>query len=274
MPYMIGSVPYQGETPYANALAFDADVQAWFTAVEATGANFGSTGAAITTNKTAWSNFVIGCKADGIWAAIQQLIFLRGVSTLAGTLVPFKGPAPTNILFVQGSLNPATGMIGNGVNRYLNLNRSCNADLQNSMHSLAWVSELPTVFASGHIGAGGAGVTQRHFGQQGASQFFSRSTSTVADLPGGVSVGLTGQNRNNAANYEFARGGSNVDVIVTASAPLGTALNYAAFARLNSGPSVDLYSNARLAAISTGPSINLAAYRTRLTTLFNTLVWP
>ena len=78
--------------------------------------------------------FVLGCKADGTWNAIKASCILAGARTLAGALVPLVGAAPTNFNFVSGDYNRKTGLVGNGSTKYLNSNRSGNADPQNSHH--------------------------------------------------------------------------------------------------------------------------------------------
>jgi len=49
--------------------------------------------------KTAITNFVAGCRADGIWNAIKASCILAGARTLSGALVPLVGTAPTNFNF-------------------------------------------------------------------------------------------------------------------------------------------------------------------------------
>ena len=97
--------------------AFDADAQDYITRVET------ADGAALEEGvKTAINNFVVGCKADGIWTAIKASCILAGARTLAGALVPLVGPAPTNFNFVSDDYNRKTGLVGNGSTKYLNTN--------------------------------------------------------------------------------------------------------------------------------------------------------
>jgi len=76
--------------------------------------------------RNAITNFVIGCKADGIWTAVKASCILAGARTLAGALVPLVGAAPTNGggLFVSGDYNRKTGLVGNGTTKYLDSNLS------------------------------------------------------------------------------------------------------------------------------------------------------
>jgi hypothetical protein len=75
---------------------FDTDAQAYITAVET------ADGAALEAGvKTAINNFVVGCKADGIWSAIKASCILAGARTLTGALIPLAGTAPTNFDFAE-----------------------------------------------------------------------------------------------------------------------------------------------------------------------------
>jgi hypothetical protein len=258
-------------------LNYDADVLAWFTAVEATGANFGPTGAAITTNKTAWSDFAIGSKLDGYWAKLEQLLFFSGISTVTGALVPFKGPAPTNFNFVQGDLNPLTGMLGNGVDKYLNLNRLSNIDPRDSNHMFVWAHTIGT---SGSIkGArGGVASTDRWFSEATGNMNIA-STNTLLDtvtIAGSIQPGLIGFSRTTGAEYLAVGGASNQQIVTRESLALTGGLQYFVFGRnLNGalfGPN-----NSRLKMDCSGTGMtasDVINFRARLTTLFNTLVWP
>jgi hypothetical protein len=67
----------------------DPDAAAYITAVET------ADGQALEERtKIAIDNFVLGCKADGIWTAIKASCILSGARTLAGALVPLVGTAP------------------------------------------------------------------------------------------------------------------------------------------------------------------------------------
>jgi hypothetical protein len=117
---------------YVRASATDPDAQAYLQAVEAVD------GQALEFEVArAIDNFVLGCKADGIWNAIKASCILAGARTrLNGALVPLVGTAPTSFNFVDGDYNRKTGLVGNGSTKYLTANRNNNADPQNSKHLL------------------------------------------------------------------------------------------------------------------------------------------
>jgi hypothetical protein len=51
--------------------------------------------------RTAYDQFIRGCKSDGIWDAIKASCILAGARSLSGALVPLVGAAPTNNNFVK-----------------------------------------------------------------------------------------------------------------------------------------------------------------------------
>jgi hypothetical protein len=246
--------------------ARDADANAYMSAVEA------ADGQALElATRLAITDFVIGCKADGIWTAIKASCILAGARTLTGALVPLVGTAPTNAggLFVSGDYDRKTGLVGNGSTKYLDGNRADNVSPQNSNHVSVYSTTAPTV--SGNL-IGGGGVVSAAF-----TQIFSSSTFAIGprNHDSGSSsfgasglLGFGGSSRSASANYAIRFSGSNTTVTETSLAP--TANNLFVFARNNNG-SVGNYTNARLAFYSIGESLDLALLDTRVTTLVNAL---
>jgi len=70
-------------TPTYDGLVSDADATAYLAAVQAADGQLLEPAVRIAIN-----NFVVGCKADGIWTAIKASCILAGARTLAGALVP------------------------------------------------------------------------------------------------------------------------------------------------------------------------------------------
>ena len=114
----------------------DADAQAYVNAVEV------ADGQRIEDPvRFAINNFVIGCKADGIWSAIKASCILAGARTLAGALVPLVGTAPTRFGTGAGWLyNRKTGLKGNGTDNYINSDRSNGVDPQDNIHLSAYLA--------------------------------------------------------------------------------------------------------------------------------------
>jgi hypothetical protein len=248
---------------------FDTDAQAYITAVET------ADGAALEGGvKTAINNFVVGCKADGIWSAIKASCILAGARTLNGALVPLAGTAPTNFNFVSGDYNRKTGLIGNGVDKYLDAERSSNADPQNSRHLSVYATEIET----GRINPAFIGGSQETFNGRSFmcanNTTFPRSfqsslanrTATTTSLALNFSAGFVGISRSQSALY-LARLNSTNSTISIASENLSTSATLV-FARVSGTP--DNHSAHRLAFYSIGESLNLALLDARVTTLINT----
>jgi hypothetical protein len=246
---------------YVRASATDADAQAYLQAVEAVD------GQALEFEVArAIDNFVLGCKADGIWSAIKASCILAGARTRLGALTPLVGTAPTSFNFVDGDYNRKTGLVGNGSTKYLNSNRADNVSPQNSNHLSVYSTVAPTV--SGNI-IGGGNIAS------GFSQIFSSSTFAIGPRnrdfgstfygSSGL-LGFGGNSRNASADYTIRFNSSNTTVTETSLTP--TSNNLFVFARNNNG-AVGNYSNARLAFYSIGESLDLALLDARVTDLIN-----
>jgi hypothetical protein len=242
----------------------DPDAAAYITAVETA-----DTEPLEERTKIAIDNFVLGCKADGIWSAIKASCILAGARTLTGALVPLVGTAPTNVggLFVSGDYNRKTGLVGNGSTKYLNSNRADNVSPQNSNHASVYSTTAPTV--SGNLIGGGGDISL----VQAFTQIFSSSTFAIgprnhdlgsASFGSSGLVGFGGHSRNSSASYQLRFNGSNTPVTESSLAP--TANNLFVFARNNNG-TVGNYTNARLAFYSIGESLDLALLDARVTDL-------
>ena len=244
---------------YSSAPSFDADAQAYITAVET--ADLAALEPAV---KTAINDFVVGCKADGIWNAIKASCIMAGARTMFGALVPLKGTAPINYNFVPADYNRRTGLVGNGSNKNLNSNRNNNADPQNNNHIAAY----STAFNGNNYVFMGAADP---FNQTGANALginvtnscFSRNrTGTGTIVSGTFSTGLVGNSRAAAASYTIRRSASNSTAPVTSQTPT----NRDVFVY---GRAASSYAPCRLAFYSIGESLDLALLDARVTTLIN-----
>jgi hypothetical protein len=190
----------------APAPSFDADALAYITAVEAADGQALESGV-----KTAINDFVVGCKSDGIWAAINQSYILAGARTLNGALVPLKGPAPTNFNFVSADYNRETGLKGNGTTKYLSTNRLMNAEAQDNRHiALMFTSPISTGWMFGdasRIWASSAFVrfgetTNRPISPALVAGFvgFRKSTGSEVDVTDATGTRTFQAGTNNTAN--------------------------------------------------------------------------
>jgi hypothetical protein len=237
----------------AYGAILDADAQAYITAVETADAQ-----ALEPAVREAINDFVVGCKADGIWTAIKACCILAGARTLEGALVPLKGTAPTNFNFVLGDYNRNVGLVGDGSTKYLDANRNSNIDGQNDHHMSIYVSTLPSI-GNSYIGSGISPGSNIGVG-------FSRSRSDTAI--GGLSshVGFIGVSRSTSSSYIDRRSGTNANPVITSSPPTPGLNTVFARGSLLVGTS---HSNTRIAFYSLGESLDLALLDARVTTLIN-----
>jgi len=215
--------------------------------------------------RNAITNFVLGCKADGIWTAIKASCILAGARTLAGALVPLVGTAPTNVggLFVSGDYNRKTGLMGDGSTKYLNSNRNTTADPQDSQHLSTYMSTAPTTGAS--LIGGGISAS----GVSGVLLAASRSRNTAAvNYPATATAGFIGISRGTSGSYVQRVNSGNTTVTQTSQTP--PSVNITLYARIDTTDSqVKFNTDPRLAFYSIGESLNLALLDARVTDLIN-----
>jgi hypothetical protein len=238
----------------------DADAAAYITAVETADNQALENGV-----KVAIDNFVLGCKADGTWPAIKASCILAGARTLAGALVPLVGTAPTNFNFVAGDYNRKTGLVGDGSTKYLNSNRTANADPQNNFH-LSVYKTSAVVDASAFIGSvtSPLDLTDNF---NGTLRCFSRNDSAI---PGSINMtGVTGfMGSSRAFSSQATMRGNSTSLLGNSSSSAPSSAFLHVFARSNKNVP-QAYSSVRLAFYSIGESLDLALLDTRVTTLVN-----
>lgn len=218
--------------------------------------------------KAAYSNFITGCKADGIWNAIKASCILAGARTLDGALVPLKGTAPTNFNFVSGDYNRETGLQGNGSTKYLNANRLGNADPTNDEHQSVYVytpasnPNYPQYIAS----FDGTNIRNIAWDSSIGAYVFSNSTTLGANTGVGSPAGLIGHSRDNASTFDFF-----VNNTLTADINQGSSAGPNANTYIFSLTSGTNFSNGRIAFYSIGESLDLALLDARVSTLISDL---
>ena len=251
--------------------ARDADANAYMSAVEA------ADGQPLElATRLAITDFVVGCKADGIWTAIKASCILAGARTLTGALVPLVGTAPTNNNFVSGDYARKTGLVGDGSTKYLNSNRINSNQPQNNSHISAWVS---TVATSGnnqfptYMGSfGDTSITSLpgslHFGRnQNNGTLFGRATSDTyeANFGSGTATGFKGITRSSSASFTYRNNSSSTSVNRTSQTPGNAPVLVFAVG----GSGVTEYINGRLSFYYICESLILALLDTRVTSLIN-----
>ena len=247
----------------SSVFTYDEDASDYILAVEAAD---GPTLEPLT--RKAINEFVLGCKADGIWTALQACCILAGARTLAGALVPLRGPAPTNVgPFVSGDYDRVTGLVGNGSTKYLNSNRAGNADAQDNFHISVHVTNIGSSINGALLGGLNSVATDPGsvslLGNTTTNLVFARAKSalgiqtTISYVPG-----LVGMSRSVSTSY-LVRGGS-INETISTTTDGNIAANLAVFRRQAESP---LYSNARLSYYSIGSALDLAKLDARVTQL-------
>jgi hypothetical protein len=238
----------------------DPDAAAYITAVETA-----DTEPLEERTKIAIDNFVLGCKADGIWTAIKASCILAGARTLTGALVPLVGTAPTNVggLFVAGDYNRKTGLVGDGSTKYLDSNRDNNADPQNSNHNAVYINTIASIVGSAYMGAtGGSSNTGTNLLLSSITRSRSGTSSAVSGTAG---AGLYGISRALSSGYTIRNSGVNYSASVTSETPE----NATVFVYQRGISGFEARSDARLAFYSIGESLDLALLDARVTALIN-----
>jgi hypothetical protein len=240
------------------ARTFDPEITAYIAAVET------ADGQALEPAvKTAYINFILGCKADGIWNAIKASCILAGARTRLGALTPLAGAAPTSFNFVDGDYNRKTGLVGDGSTKYLDSNRNNNADPQNSSHNAVYISTAHTGGIGQYLGSGAVLAGRNNLGQNpSVPELFARSRSDAVVLLAGTNVGFSGHARSSNASFILRGNGTNVTAVATSATPEDAAVDV--FRRAPGS-----YANARLAFYSIGESLDLALLDARVTDLIN-----
>jgi hypothetical protein len=193
---------------------------------------------------------------------------MAGARTLAGALVPMVGAAPTNVgPFVSGDYSRSTGLVGNGSTKYLNSNRNNNADPQNSQHLAVYVTVLPTGIGARFAGDGAGSTGRTTIGHQDMPaplNFRLRTDTLYTSSLGNISANrLIGVSRSNSSN--FTERSNNQSATVTAASETPTTGAIEVFRGTTN------YTNARLSMYSIGPSVDLTAMDTAITTCMNAL---
>lgn len=243
----------------------DPDAAAYITSVESADTAAGSPGGLEEKTKIAIDNFVLGCKADGIWNAIKASCILAGARTLNGALVPLVGASPTNFNFVSADYNRKTGLVGDGSTKYLNSNRNNNADPQNSKHLAVGIGSAGSTLNTTYIGQD-LTTGSSHLSVD-ISNLFAYSgrvngPAGVANI-GTAGTGFAGLNRSASTGFVIRsnRATSSLFSSTSATPASGSIL---VFDGINK-------SNARLYYYSIGEDLDLALLDARVTDLINAI---
>jgi hypothetical protein len=250
--------PFQFAAP---AGGYDADAQAYITAVEA--ADGQSLETAV---KDAINAFFVGCKTDGNFSALKATCILAGARTRTGALVPLLSsmPAPTSFNFLDADYDRKTGLKGDGSTKYLDSNRANNADPQDSQH-LAVYETTSGSNDGARIGAlGDIGIASQFNFIDRFSVWRFASRGATANGGGSIAAPFVGLSRSTSTTFSIHIDGTTTSISGSSSATTITG-NYFIFNR-NGG---NFYSDARLSFYSIGESLDLDLLDARVSTLMS-----
>ena len=237
----------------------DADANAYMAAVEAADGEPLELGV-----RLAITDFVVGCKSDGMWNAIKACCILAGARTLSGALVPLVGTAPTNFNFVSADYDRETGLVGDGSTKRLDSNRASNADPQDNFHQATYISSVNSgdFYYMGQDLSGSNGATAIfRFG----NSFGFRNRNGGYDAVGSNATGFVGQARASSSTYLARVNSASSTLTRTSQTP--SSANVFILASDGTGA----YSNARLSFYSIGESLDLALLDTRVSNLITAI---
>jgi hypothetical protein len=132
---------------FAATSVYDADAEDYINRVIVADVAAGDSSGLETATKDAYNAFFVACKADGTWGLLDAACILMGARTLAGALVPLKGPAPTSdgpVPFVSGDYDRKTGIRG-GASKILSHNYAMPTGRENNAHASVYLSAANTV---------------------------------------------------------------------------------------------------------------------------------
>jgi len=219
--------------------------------------------------KTAYNNFVIGCKTDGIWDSIKSSCILAGARTLSGALTPLVGNPLTNIGFITTDYNRKQGLTGDkssylntnysghlATNQHLVVQKTSNNTSNGFFSALAGVTPIDAswVFLRSQSATAGG---RMEYGVGPAASLFT-DTQTVSSF-----FGL-----NQSGTFFTARQSANNEVDTLTQTPT-TVTDFEPFYIFadNDNGSVRMQSDFRIFFYSIGESIDLAKFQARVSGL-------
>jgi hypothetical protein len=248
----------------AVAGGLDPDASAYIAAIET--ADGQSLEAAV---RSAYNAFFVGCKADaspnaGVsnYQAMNGCI-LMGARTLAGAVVPFRGPGATGINFVSGDYSRVAGLVGNGTNKRILSNFVWGTGNINNNHMVLDISSPSTVGVAlgGSIG-GGSTLTIEMYRQ---GTLTARNMASVAPNSSGyadTATGFIGMSRSTSSSFIFR-----VNAAQTTLSQATAALSVPATPSVFSRSDASTFVNYRLRFYSFGAAVDLSALNARIATL-------
>jgi hypothetical protein len=242
----------------------DPDGAAYISAVEAADGQALEDGV-----KQAFCQFFTGCKADASpFAGVSNYqamngCILMGARTLAGAVVPFRGPGATGINFVSGDYSRVAGLAGNGTNKRMLSNFVWDTGNINNNHMVLDISNPSTVGVALGGSIGGSSTLTIEMYRQGT--LTARNMASVAPSSSGyadTATGFIGMARSTSSSFIFR-----VNDAQTTLNQATAALSVPGTPSLFSRSDTSTFVNYRLRFYSFGAAVTLSALNARIATL-------
>lgn len=225
-----------------------------------------------------YNDFITGLKLDGHWDKIGACCILAGARTLAGALVPLRGPAPTNNSFVAADYSRTLGMDGNGtVPKYLDTNYNSTDDPEDDVHCCIYTPTPQSSIANNEvlfgydIGFGSAvDVTRR-------TQYWDHGCRTTAatSTQNPEKEGLVGVSRSLPTSYQFRAGQTTITRVANSQTTTQT-IPYYIFASYHTSYNPPISSTRyshRISFYSVGGSVDLEQMEFRVNRLLGLIAY-
>ena len=226
--------------------------------------------------RAAINDFVVGCKADGIWSAIKASCILAGARTLSGALVPLVGTAPGNLNFVTSDYNRKIGLKGDGSTKRLNSQYSAQNINTNNSHLAVNGSNFETTGSGktviGIYNGGTYNLCDLILANPNRQYRCSLNTDSWPTTSAGLTTsGTVIGSRTSATNAALYQDGdlSSANTATATASNLGT-FNLTVFGLTDQTGLLNAYSSARLNFYSIGTGLSgagVAALHARVTAL-------
>lgn len=256
-PALVGAM-----TP-SGGPAYDTDAAAYIALVEA------ADGAALEAGvRDAIDALVVGLKADGLWSDITTMALLCGARTLAGAIIPLRGPAPTSYNFVDGDLDRKAGLLSNGTTKYIDTNYSAGSlgqdDISMGVHTDSMISDGRRYICAAqtyHTLLGGSATSNvRH----------RATTTTLGTTTLSGTSGLLAVSRAGSADYTMQA--FDASATITQASSSATRGNIYVFATNNLPIPSTYLTSPRIKSYFGGNALSLSAMKSRLDTFHAAIV--
>jgi hypothetical protein len=273
--FISGRMAFYGITEYADPTVLEPLVDAYLSAIEASGVSpydldaqriidavETADGEALENSvKNAIDALIKTWKSEGIYTTIAAGQWrITGPRTLAGSLKNGQGADPINVGLVAGDYSRSTGWKGNGTDKSFTLSNN-NTETQNDAHRSVWVTTSQvTTPGAGYMGMSGS------LNQPGSSLIYANTNTnavTARSMPFSTGLanvdhptalvsttGYIGTDRSTSENFQFRASSATATSVQASGTPRNEAMSLL--------KSNTLFSDGRIAAFVKCASLGAA----------------